>query len=430
MYNNLSVKMKFFIPLFITFILSVVVIGFTLDSALGDLFLKLQVPIDSYKELSSEILTKSVILVLVLEAVVLLIIFFLLNRFVLRDIDRLSDSLKSFFILLSKEQQELQSDYKNSTDKIAGMSKLLDENIKKIELSINQEYELLNNITAVTKSIAEGDISKKVTVDTKNPILLSLKDEFNSMLDSLRHLVGKDMTSIERSLTSYTNLDFTAGCPDCNSKIDDMIYQLGEDVSKMLVKNADDAKDLQNRSDSLNEFVKNLIDASNEQADNTMKASQETSEITSNINDMVEHASEVGEQSQEIKNIINIISDIAEQTNLLALNAAIEAARAGEHGRGFAVVADEVRKLAERTQKSLSEINISVNTLVQSISTIVEGLQEQSSKLNEFNGSIELMNQNTQNSLDIANKTALLAKELDETSATILAEISTKRFKH
>jgi len=88
--------------------------------------------------------------------------------------------------------------------------------------------------------------------------------------------------------------------------------------------------------------------------------------------------------AEDIKKILTIISDISDKTNLLALNAAIEAARAGEHGRGFAVVADEVRKLAESTQKSLTEINASVNVIVQSISGASDSVDKNSKTSNEL----------------------------------------------
>ena len=107
-------------------------------------------------------------------------------------------------------------------------------------------------------------------------------------------------------------------------------------------------------------YIKNANDAIKNLSSQIMMASQVETQMATRIEQLSHNA-------EQVKSVLTVINDIADQTNLLALNAAIEAARAGEHGRGFAVVADEVRNLAERTQNSLTEINTTINIIVQAI---------------------------------------------------------------
>ena len=341
--------------------------------------------------------------------------------------EKLDDTFKFVTYEASKAPEKL---VVSTKDEFGVMSRAINENIDKVIGGIKKDSSLIEEMNGIANLMIKGHMGATIKADPNNPALVELKELLNHFFAS----ISSNLRDIARVLNSYNKNDYTAKVEvqeELESDLKDMIVGIesaGVAVSHMLKENLKEAQMLEERAKILADSMRNLTEGASKQASAIDESAAAIEQMSSSMNAISQKTVDVMRQSEEIKNIIVIIRDIADQTNLLALNAAIEAARAGEHGRGFAVVADEVRKLAERTQKSLGEIEANANVLAQSINEMSESIREQSEGINMINQSVSQIDDITKQNIGIVDTTNEITSQIDDMAKNIVADVRKKKF--
>ncbi|PWE19023.1 methyl-accepting chemotaxis protein [Aliarcobacter skirrowii] len=411
----------------------------------------------------------------------------LLSRDILLSLNRFKSGLISFFDFLNKNSSKIEYiDIKNS-DEFGLMAKLINSNIEKIENSTLEDKKLLDDVFNVVNRVKQGYYSQLIKENSTNETLSTLKNSINDMISATK----QNFISVNNILEEYVKYNYTK-----ELKLDNIekggvfqtliknINELRNAINDMLIKNKENGITLDNSSSELLKNVDKLNQSSNEAAaslEETAAALEEVTSSISNSNNKIAQMSqiasnvtnsaslgeklanqtttamdEINTQVNLVNEAIGVIDNIAFQTNILSLNAAVEAATAGEAGKGFAVVAQEVRNLATRSAEAAKEIkeiveratvkanegksiatnmiegyknlNESINQTTSLIQDIASSSKEQQNAVIQINDAISLLDKKTQENAQIAGDTNSIAEKASLMAKKILENVNEKEF--
>jgi len=433
---------------------------------------------------------KSVLIIIeIISAIILLfsiIISFLLTRFIRKSIFEFKDGLINFFDYLNKNTKEVNLLNDSNSDEIGTMAKTINQNILKTQKAIEEDQKIINQTVEVLNEFEQGDLSKRVEVSTSNESLKKLTDLVNQMASNIEGNIDNILTILnEYSNNNFLNTTNTNNIKEHFLRLANGINTLGDSITKNLLENKKNGLTLERNAVLLKNNVSTLSDSTANASTSLEETAAALEEITrtmasntANIADMTKYASqvsssankgeklvtntmnamdEINEQTQSIAEAITIIDQIAFQTNILSLNAAVEAATAGEYGKGFAVVAQEVRNLATRSAEAAKEIKVLVETAttkadtgknisnsmleeykqlnkgisktLELIENIDQASKEQQGGVMQINDAVSQLDQQTQRNSSIANEASDISQTTQNISQTIIKDVNTKEFK-